>query len=141
MNKLIQKLQNLLSLNKYLLIFILCFYIAIGHIFLPLFGKRDFYFLFNWNLFTFMPPKFTHDITWNGGETFLLRDYGKQIENRHTFRSLVIKKKIDRIRKDYKNQLLEICQCKSMYFVTLNGLLIDHLIHKKPLEIVESIEL
>ena len=137
-NKLIQR--NI-PLNRILLIFILSFYIVIGHIFLPMFGKRDFFFLFRWDLYTFMPPNFVHDLTWDQGNTFLLKDHRKKIKKLYIFRYLVITKNLNRIRKDYKDSLLKLCQCKSIHFVSLKGFLMDHLIYKKSLEIVESTEL
>ncbi|MDE0092725.1 MAG: hypothetical protein OXN83_05530, partial [Oligoflexia bacterium] len=82
-----------------------------------------------------------YDVTWDQGQTFLLRDHREKIKKLYRFRYLVVIKDLDRIRKDYKDQLLGICQCRAMQFVTLKGFRMDHLILKKSLEIVESIEL
>ena len=134
-------MQKTPPINKYLLVFVLSFYIAAGHIFLPLFGKRDFFFLFRWDLYTLMPPNFVYDVTWDQGKTFLLRDHRKKINRLYIFRYLVITRNLDRIKKDYKDQLLKLCQCEVIHFVSLKGFLMDHLIYKKPLEVVELIEL
>ena len=112
-----------------------------AHVFLPLFSKEEFFFLFRWNVFQFMPQKFVQDLAWDQGKTFLLRDHRKEINKLDIFRHLIFTKNLDRIRKDYKNQLLKLCQCESIYFVSLKGSLADHLIYKKPLKIVESTEL
>ena len=144
MNKGLKKITSWFALNRFLLIVILGLYIATAHIFLPLFKKDEFYFLFSWRLFVFMPQKYVYDLTWDQGKTFLTRDRRKKLRDigkSHVFFYLLNYENISWIKKDYKNQLLKLCQCQSIQFVTLKGSLTDHLIYKKPLEIVESIEL
>ena len=145
MNKLIQKVTppQFLS-NRFLLIFILILYIMIGHILLPVFNKTDIFPLFSWRLFAYVPKKFVHDLTWDQGKTFLTRDHKenlRSIEEKFILRFLLGRRDINRIRKDYKAQLLKLCQCESIQFVKLKGSFTDHFIHKKELETVETTEL
>ncbi|MCZ0932730.1 MAG: hypothetical protein OXJ52_06235 [Oligoflexia bacterium] len=119
---------------------------ATAHIFLPSFNKEEFYFLFQWDLYSFTPQKFAHDLTWDQGKTFLLRDHKEQLRNMgmgrgFVFQTLLNRRNTRRIKKDYKAWLLRLCQCESIQFVKLKGSLTDHFIYKNPLEIVESIEL
>ncbi len=129
-------------LNQSLLIFILSLYVATAHIFLPLSKKKEFLFLYEWSLFVNMPRAFIYDITWDGGKTFLVRDYRGQVEGTkalsrkwHTFFYLLINKR-EKIKK-YHSIILKFCECKNIYLVKLKGSLTDHIIYKKPLQIEE----
>ena len=148
MNQLIQKFTKLHLSNRFLLICILSLYVATAHIVLPAFNKKEFYFLFQWHLFTFMPKKFVQDLTWDQGKTYLLRDHKEQLKNMRgvrwkafVFQKLLNNRDTRRLKKDYKAGLLKLCQCESLQLVKLKGSLTDHFIYKKPLEIMESVEL
>ena len=130
--------------SRFLLIFILGLYVATAHIFLPAFNRKEFYFLYQWSLFVNMPDKFIYALTWDEGKSFLLRDKTEELRSvvkPYILRYLLDRKDLERIRKDYKESLLKLCECLAIYFVELKGSLSDHFIHKKELEIVESIKL
>ena len=138
-----KRIQKIIS-ARFLLIFILSLYIAIAHVFLPAFNKREFYFLFNWKLFTHMPDKFIYDLTWDQKKVFLLRDRKKDLKNivsPDKLHYIIWERDLERIRKDYKEKLLKLCECSDIYLVELKGSLSDHFIHKKELEIVRSVKL
>ena len=144
MNKCLQKTSP--SFNKFYLISILSFYVAIAHIFLPAFGKKEFFFLFRWSLYTHMPEKFVYDLTWDDGKSYVLRDYRKTVRQRgevkyHYLQYLVQQGNTKRIKRDYKEFFLNLCQCEAIYFVRLKGKTVDHFIYKKQLETIESIKL
>ncbi|MCZ0932381.1 MAG: hypothetical protein OXJ52_04415 [Oligoflexia bacterium] len=131
------------SFNKFFLIFILSLYVATAHILLPAFNKQVFFFLFRWDVFSFMPKEFVYDFTFDEGKTFLIRDHNKKLKsvNRFTLQSLLDKQKIERIRTNYKSSFLKLCQCESIYLIKLKGSLADHFIYKKPLKIVGTTKL
>ena len=115
-----------------------------AHIFLPMAGKSDFFFLSTWKLFGFVPQYFVYDLTWDEGKTFLLRDHYKKLEisryNNFKFRSFFRNGNLSEIKK-IKAKLLKLCQCKTIKFVKLRGSLADHFLQNEPLKIVGIKEL
>ena len=132
--------------NRLVLTLALVFYISIGHIFLPIFNKSEFFFLYQWRLFSVNPGEFIYDLTWEGdeGTIFFLRDYKDkiyQIGNPHTVQDLLQDGKINLLRKDYKKKILNFCQCDTIMVVKLKGSFSDYMIFNKSLEVLEQIEL
>ena len=89
-----------------------------------------------------MPKIFVYDITWDGGKTFLIRDYRQKAQGTnvlarewHTLFYL-LRIKSEKIRQ-YHSIILKFCECKAIYRVKLKGSLTDHIIYKKPLQIEE----
>ena len=126
-------------------VFIVLIYIGIAHVGLPYFKRSDFLFFYNWDLFSSQPKKIVYDITCDQSKSFLFRDLRKQAKlhniNIHVLFALVNRKNIKRISKDYKSSLKLFCHQRKPVLVKMKGSLAEHIIFKKPLEIMERIEL
>ena len=134
-----QKIKNPLK-TKLLLTLILCFYVGTAHIFLPLFKKREFFFLFRWSFFSGMPQNFTYDISWDEGKTFVLRDHRTKVKNygiRLYTLSHLLQFEQQKINHYYSAIMLKICNCNNINIIKLKGSFADHILYKKPLKIVE----
>ena len=132
--------------NRLFLWGVLLVYISISHIFLPAFkvGRYSSLFFSTWNLFSFPPNKFIKDITWDGGQSFLFRDYRKQAVYSgvsiariffwfHTVRPY---RKTMKLPKNAHEQILNFCKCQEFDVVLLKGSLFGHIIYKKQLEVL-----
>ena len=134
--------------NRLLLWAVLFIYISVSHIFLPAFKVRRHSSLFfaKWNMFSFSPYKSIVDITWDGGQSFLLRDYRKKaissgVSIRHIFFLFYKARKTKRtieLRKYMRKQIINFCKCQEFDVVLLKGSLTDHIIYKKHLKILQK---
>ena len=82
----------------------------------------------------------TFDITWDKGENFLFRDHIKKAKffgiNVFILFSMAQKEDTKAINYFFRQQLLDLCQCQTLYFVKLKGTLAQHIIYKKQLNIL-----
>lgn len=107
-------------------------------------------FLFDrWALYAGGLRKSIYDITWDEGQSFLLRDHRKtgtfKISNlfyaRVDFFNMVQKKNIQKIKKDHLENLKKLGNCNKLWLVKLKGPLYKHILFKENLKIMEKIPL
>jgi hypothetical protein len=105
-----------------------------AHVFLPSVLHVGNFFVFSkWNLFAEGPYREIYDLTWDGGETFLLRDHRSQLPaNRSRLFYYLMSNRVDGIRKRFLPRLQKMCKCDSIEYVTLESSLYDFYILKKP---------
>jgi len=121
--------------------------VGISHIVLPYFKKRDFFFFYQWNMFSFSPYTFVYDITCDQGKTFLIRDQKDQIKNVHSeiflreIFHMIQMKNVNQIVSDFKEPLKRICKTDTILLVKMRGSLWDHIVLKKDLKIEDRVPL
>ena len=126
--------------NRFLLFTILLIYISISHVFLPVFHRGDFLFFSRWDRMSAPPQKLVYDITWDEGNTFLLRDYRLQAQshiNIYRFFNIIGNPFLkEELKKHFYSKLMGFCKCQKLEIFELQGSLSDHIIYKKQLKIV-----
>ena len=136
-----KKIFALDFLNHSVLLVILLIYISISHVFLPTFHRDDFLFFSKWNRMWVEPKKFTYDITWDEGKTFLFREYRQQAQHeginiRWLFYIVGGYLPREEIKKHFYSKLMDFCKCQKLEIFKLQGSLSDHIIYKKLLKTV-----
>ena len=129
--------------SRLFLLTILLIYISISHIFLPVFKVRRSFLIFaRWNMFSFLPNKSINDITWDEGQSFLLRDYRKKaahsgVSIARIFYLFYMGKTI-KLPRYLREQIINFCKCQNFDVVLLEGSLSHHIIYKKRLKILKK---
>ena len=117
-------------------------FVSIAHILIPLVSEKgDFFIFFNWNLYAAKPSTSLVDLTWDGGNTYFLRN--RELKDKRTganyylIRHLVLQGEVEIIAAEHIEGLLDLCQCKEIEAHTLKASLFDHLIKKIEPNIIE----
>lgn len=134
-------------MSKRALAAIVLIYILISHVILPeLNNGQDFLLFTKWSMFAgATPAKTVLDISWDGGQSFLFRNYRKEARisgvDINSLFYLLTSGKLDAIRKQHKVHLLDLCKCNSVRLYTLQTSLYDHIVKRSSGSTVSSEEL
>ena len=125
------------------LLFITILYVSTSHIILPyLNDSNDFFFFALWNMYTPPPKKINFDISWNNNNVFLFRDrrlFAKTMGvDVHTLFYLLQKDNTSKVKSLFKEELLRLCNCESIYIVGFEGSLFNHIIKKEQPQILSE---
>jgi hypothetical protein len=108
-------------IQKHLIIFYFLFMVIFARLILPvLIQKNDFLIFYDWSMFsTSMTP--VYDLSWDGGQTFLFRDYRQSNNgiNQQALYYLVSKNDLLGIQKHLQS-IRTFCRCQNIEIFSIN---------------------
>lgn len=130
-------------MSKKALALFLMGYVLLAHVLLPkLNHSEDFLFFGLWNMFSAPPVNRVVDITWDNGQTFLIRDHRDRAREfgirTHPLFYLLHSNDLQKIRNLYKEKIQKFCKCDSVQYVVMKNSYYNHLLKKERGEILRS---
>ncbi len=133
-------------MTKSIVLFYFLILVGISHWALPVFNDgNDMLFFSTWSLFSDKTQSSVVDITWDNGESYLLRDHDRFFTqskiDRTLFYQLVKDRKINDIKNQFSSLLIQYCRCGYLELQILSGSLYQHFILKEKLKVLEKTQL
>lgn len=132
--------------NEKTIIFTMSFvFLFFSQVLIPGFnGGRDIFLLSSWSLFSHRPTERIHELTWDGGQSFLFRDYRTEATvskiNLTTLKHLLDSWELETLKKHFCPSLLSLSGGSPVGIVSLKGTWAKHIFSNdepQPLELWE----
>lgn len=124
--------------QKVILVALVAIHVFMAHYALPQWNNsKDFLFFSTWSLFANGIHLQTFDITWDKGETFLLRDYQTLMTEHHLDKLRLYRSiqslDVASINTFHLQKIKDFCKCEHPEIARLQGSLYEHFMLKKTL--------